>query len=521
MTRIATLFFEDYWLVLAELIRQMHDVAGSVTFAGPSARRRTVCARVDALRAEGIDIAASPWIGDLEREWVAGEFDPAVLAMYADRYGEDTVKRLLICDRELAFGYVSGGQYASTPLRRLVEAEPDRRWQYVCGALRYHERLFADFRPDLVFVPELTTTYELAAYHVARRFGVPCHTLAYSRFGSRVLLVDHPSGRTPDIDSLAVRARMERGLIGEEVWARAAAAFGNLRSVAGAPEYSRLIRDRAYDMTRWRGFARSMGLAVAKGAAGRLGLGGTRGFLRTRPGTDLVREAVRRFAVSRRAFSGRWFADPRAMQDRPYFYFPLHVEPEASMMVLAPHATNQLALIEDVSKAMPPGFRLLVKEHIPMLGGRPPGFYERIRAMPDVVLVDPLADNHVLIRDAALVVTVTGTAGWEAIVHHRPVLVFGESQYLGLEAGYHVASRRPLHDDIAAAMAVPPVPDEALLAYIAATLVHSFDIPHSTWGYAHYGHDAEAAVAASRPEIRRLAADLLERAAASRGIPAA
>jgi hypothetical protein len=512
---VAIILFEDYWLFLAELMRQLQRIEPGISFSGLAARRSTVVPKIEALRAEGCSIGEYAWLGTMEQQWLNGPFDAELLEEYRRRYGDETLKRLLICDRELAFGFISGGRYASTPLRKLVERTPEKRWQYVCNALRFYEDHFASHRPELVITAELTTTFELAAYHVARRNGIPCYSFSPSRFGDRLLLVDNPQNRTPAVDKLAREALEERALIDEESWAEAAAYIEKFRTSPHAPAYSRYQLQQALRSSSLPGFVRDAGRALAKGVAGTFGLKGTRGFLRRRPAPDLFSEALRRFRETRRAAAGRGFVDPGPYLRRQYVYFPLQVDPEASTMVCAPYQTNQLALVEDLAKAMPVGFKLLVKEHVPMLGARPSGFYERIRLMPEVVLVDPFTDNYQLISNARLVVTITGTVGWESIALKKPALIFGECQYVGFTQGHRVFdARNALRAEIHSAMAVPPADDEAIVAYAAATHAMSFAIPAGAFGSAHYRTDGPGEIANCLPELRRLATAILQHAAA-------
>src|SRR3546814_17461782 len=72
---------------------------------------------------------------------------------------------------------------------------------------------------------------------------------------------------------------------------------------------------------------------------------------------------------------------------------------------------------------------LLVKEHIPMLGRRPAGFYERLSRLPGVELASPFEQGAALARDAALTAVISSTAGWEAIVLGKPTLVIAFPPY--------------------------------------------------------------------------------------------
>jgi hypothetical protein len=108
-----------------------------------------------------------------------------------------------------------------------------------------------------------------------------------------------------------------------------------------------------------------------------------------------------------------------------FAFYPMNLEPEAALMVLSPSFNNQVAAIDLVSKALPAGVPLVVKENIVSLGKRPPGLYEWLSALPNVVLAPFAVPGKQLASRSALTVTVTGTAGMEAALAGTPVACFG------------------------------------------------------------------------------------------------
>ena len=60
---------------------------------------------------------------------------------------------------------------------------------------------------------------------------------------------------------------------------------------------------------------------------------------------------------------------------------------------------------------------------------RDDGFFARLQNIDAVTLVSPDVPSHILMEKSALVATISGTAGWEAISGGKPVLVFGEPWY--------------------------------------------------------------------------------------------
>jgi hypothetical protein len=119
----------------------------------------------------------------------------------------------------------------------------------------------------------------------------------------------------------------------------------------------------------------------------------------------------------------------KAPENERFLLYPLHLQPEATTLVLAPYYLNQLALIEDLAKSLPAGYRLYVKEHVISRGRWPLSFYRALRAIPGVRLISPSEHSISLLRRAAAVVVITGTMGWEALMLEKPVITFGHVFY--------------------------------------------------------------------------------------------
>jgi len=112
------------------------------------------------------------------------------------------------------------------------------------------------------------------------------------------------------------------------------------------------------------------------------------------------------------------------LANKPFVYFPLHKEPEIALNQAAPEVTSQQALIVSVSRDLPAGVLLVVKEHVVSVGNRPDGFYEQIAALPNVVLLSPHENSIEVVRNADATIAIFGTAGLEAALLGRPVISF-------------------------------------------------------------------------------------------------
>ena len=120
-----------------------------------------------------------------------------------------------------------------------------------------------------------------------------------------------------------------------------------------------------------------------------------------------------------RRVAGRW-ATPPSTPRRPYVFFPLHKQPEASIDIKGSPYSNQVEIIRALARTLPVSHDLYVKEHAVALNTRPRAFYRDLRGIPGVILIGPSVDSFELIRRAELVVTVTGTAAYEAALLGRP-----------------------------------------------------------------------------------------------------
>jgi hypothetical protein len=116
----------------------------------------------------------------------------------------------------------------------------------------------------------------------------------------------------------------------------------------------------------------------------------------------------------------------KADYSKKYVYFPLHYQPEASTIVCAPKYEKQLFFIDSWAKGLPADTVLYVKEHYAILGNRDLSFYKELKKYPNVILIDPWESSRKLIENSVAVTTLTGTAGWEAMLLRKPVFLGGD-----------------------------------------------------------------------------------------------
>jgi len=134
-------------------------------------------------------------------------------------------------------------------------------------------------------------------------------------------------------------------------------------------------------------------------------------------------------------------------------YLAMHYQPEMTSSPQGGRYMDQALLIEELSAKLPPEMTLVAKEN-PLQAGynRSPEFIARVTRCPNVIMAHPHMDTAALQAKAALVATITGTAGWEAIKAGKPCLTFGYAWYRSCQ-GITPFTR---DTDLAAAIASPP-----------------------------------------------------------------
>ena len=151
----------------------------------------------------------------------------------------------------------------------------------------------------------------------------------------------------------------------------------------------------------------------------------------------------------------------------PFVFFPLQVEPEATLMFESPMCDNALTAIDWLAKTVPAGWLVVVKEHPGATAPRPDGFWAQIRRYPNVLVAGTLEDGEIIVRNARAVAVLNSSLGLQAASIGKPVITFHPG-FVGAMLG-HVqivdsyettkAALQRIRDD-----ALPPLPRRILEA---------------------------------------------------------
>lgn len=159
-----------------------------------------------------------------------------------------------------------------------------------------------------------------------------------------------------------------------------------------------------------------------------------------------------------------------------FAYFPLHYEPEVSLLLQAPYYTDQAHLIKQIAKSLPVQMTLYVKEHPIMSEYRTRRFYREIKKLPNVKLLPPTMTGFEILPHAKLIVTITGTSAWEGTFLKKPAIAFGHWFYNTLPFIKHCKEIEQLPFLIKEQLEHFAYDEEALLDFMAAVFEESVEV---------------------------------------------
>jgi len=112
-----------------------------------------------------------------------------------------------------------------------------------------------------------------------------------------------------------------------------------------------------------------------------------------------------------------------------FFIFPLHMQPEASTLILSPFYVNQKECILNISKLLPLDTYLYVKEHKSALGQHNLKFYNELKKHPNIKLISYRESMFSLIKKSFGTINLSSTVGLESLLMKKPSIILGNVFY--------------------------------------------------------------------------------------------
>lgn len=420
-----------------------------IAFVGNQGGREVYSFYVGMARALGnefnVDARFSVWLEGERREildQLGGDSDCVSFEHYVHNVspaGDAEVDRLVRDYREVNWSEVVAAERAFTDYSMLLGAAGDRRESaaYVRGLVvavaRFLEQSIKGC--DAMVCQTADTLFSLVAFKVARHFGIPAYAI------SPAWLLEPGQGAGFYANSEFLECR------------KMAAAY-LARSRNEAPlSFQETERVEAL-IQSIRGFdgKTAFNAATSKGRqAGRTALSPNKSrlvaYLRANAKRDkkvdylkidpLRKLQANMLRLARKRMTKNSFGpiDAEAVPARSVFY-AMHYQPEQSTLAQGIWHVNQVALVENISKSLPLGYTLVVKEHPWGRGNRPRWQYEHLAGFYNVRFCDAPAKE--IIKRVDAVVAVSGTVAMEALVFDKPTVLLGRNFFEFYDLLYRV-----------------------------------------------------------------------------------
>jgi hypothetical protein len=361
------------------------------------------------------------WVSFLESKKVPRE---RILDL-AFAYGDEDTDLDAVLEMEKHSAFKASAMIMSDRLLRHKSRE--KAYSYVSSVYKMIKQFITDNNIDVVF-GESTWTAELAASAAAEKCGIPFLTPATTRI---------PNGRFTFFKGFFQdKLFMEKPVFdsdleaAEEFYDR----FVNHRPV---PDYAHIKRDFSlFSGENLRKFKKHLTYMMFH-----------RDKDMTRPDLDyLFDQRIFRRNNAKRLKRLGLSRDISFLKGQKYCVYNLHMQPEASIDVLGSYNSDQFHIIQNIARSLPADAVVVVKEHPQAVGDRVREFYNAVNDLPNAVLVHPESDNWELTAGAFAVVTVSGTAAYQAALLGTPSVVFSDVFFAELPLVYRCRSQEELPD---------------------------------------------------------------------------
>lgn len=116
--------------------------------------------------------------------------------------------------------------------------------------------------------------------------------------------------------------------------------------------------------------------------------------------------------------------------DYEYIFYPLHMEPETAISYIGECYGNQLMLIDRISHCLGTNQKLIIKEHPQQRGVLLTKKYQALKKKYcNLIFIDAKISSYDIFKKMTCMVTLNGTAGFEALICGKPVILFGYAYY--------------------------------------------------------------------------------------------
>ncbi|MDO8619767.1 MAG: hypothetical protein Q7R64_00260 [bacterium] len=377
---------------------------------------------LDFLRAQKeISYSAFLMEADLHNSYKNEPLDLVYLAKLEQDYGLPNLWPYIEIDRTVRYGLGLREYPYHTPL-----LSHEEMMRTLTGSARKIIAFLDTERPDVIIFSVITDVSCFLLYHIAKKRGIKTLFIVSERIGVNYTLTEDYHGLT-FVQDVYEKLQKKTFVLTEEA-SRAEAILRAFRENPAPYTAYDTLKERP--VNRGRQFRFLLPRHIGKSIYWLVR--NTRDYFRYQsrdyiknPFYILLDRTKRKMRV---LLGFQRFYDTFNPKEEFVFY-PLQLEPEMSIALFAPFWSDQLSLCKQIARSLPMSMTLYVKEHPGMWGYRPRSYYQELKKIPNLKLLPPSVVNFDILKHAKLVVTLTGTSGWEALLMQKPVITFGDTFY--------------------------------------------------------------------------------------------
>jgi hypothetical protein len=359
----------------------------------------------------------------LVKEWEltanpTGEADLKYLSSWEKRLAVPNLFHVMLSDRRMvmgkncAFSQDYSPRFSDQELLVILER-----------AVRKCDELLNSLRPDAIIGFISVTFLDFLIVKMAKARGIRVLNLRPSRIGDRVYFANDLLDPTVEVQDLFVKVKENGSRFDEQ----ARQYLEKFRATKGRYEGVVAPSDKpARRLNVLRGPVRALARQLANyrlyRASGADRDNHVPDFLKSLFYAGVVNPV--RARRQRRWLSPHYF-DLSSSERFRFAFYPLHAEPEVSLLVYGRPFINQIEVIRSIADSLPVDMLLLVKEHPWMVGKRKDSWYRKLLEIPKVRLVGPVTEARTVIKSSELTFVIAGSVAFEAAILGKPAITMG------------------------------------------------------------------------------------------------
>lgn len=183
----------------------------------------------------------------------------------------------------------------------------------------------------------------------------------------------------------------------------------------------------------------------------------------------------------KKAYFNRVYADREEsidfVENESFVYYPLQYFRESRVTYRSNAFYNQLWLVEYLSRSLPHGRELAVKDHPHLIGAQPVSVPRKLARVAKPL--ETTLNSRRIIENAEAVVTLNNTVGFEALMYGKPVVTLGDGFYADSEYVHSVEDINDIGPVLHRAVESDGISDEQIVEVAAAIVQGSYP---GRWG---------------------------------------